>query len=227
MIQAQWQTWIVTSLIMSIVVFGISFGLSMVVAAMQAGATIGTGPNETPNLALLVPALIVRFLTTIVQTTIQMCFTVGIAYMGIRQSKGESIAVDDLFKGFKNFGSVLVVAMLVSFINLLGFCCCIIPGVYLTGLTALAAVIAGFQGIGPIDAIQESMAALKPHAWAMFGLVLVAGLVSGLGVLACCVGILFTLPISGIVLGLTYDTFYPSTGGNYQPTPGYPPVQGA
>ena len=93
--------------------------------------------------------------------------------------------------------------------TILGYILLIVPGIIVTGLFALAPIACVDQRLGFADSFKWCLDRVKPHLWGMFGLVFLAGIVSGLGFIACCVGILFTAPVYPIVLGLTYDTFQP------------------
>jgi uncharacterized membrane protein len=46
------------------------------------------------------------------------------------------------------------------------------------------------------------------HWWQVFGLIILVGLLNILGVLACCVGVLFTIPIGFAALMYAYETIF-------------------
>lgn len=218
-------TWILTSLVAIIIVGGI-YGLVTALQLVTGIATMGMGRTETgiqtvTDFGGFGLGMVLRILLTLPISILGLCMVAGIARMAIRQSAGETIQMQDLFNGFQNIGSVAVAGVLVSLMTTLGFYCCCIPGIYLQGISAFAVLIASLQNMGPIDAIGESFTVLKPFAWAMAGLMIVAGFVTGIGAIACGVGLLFTFPIYGIVLGLTYDSFFPQGGYGYPGQGGY------
>jgi len=216
MIQAQIATWILTSLVSIIIVGGLYAlisGFEWVTGISRMG--MGTMPDGKPTVTDFGAygfGLLLQLLLGLPATIVGLCMVAGIAKMAIRQSAGEAIQMPDLFNGFQNIGSVAVAGLLVSLMTTLGIYCCCIPGIYLQGISAFSVLIASTQNMGPIDAIGESFSKLKPFAWAMAGLMIVAGFLTGIGVIACGVGLLFTFPIYGIVLGLTYASFFPQGG---------------
>lgn len=59
-------------------------------------------------------------------------------------------------------------------------------------------------------AMKLSRAIVQRHWWSWFGLALLAGLISMLGVLLCCVGMLFTIPIALAALMYGYEDAFGS-----------------
>jgi Membrane domain of glycerophosphoryl diester phosphodiesterase/GYF domain 2 len=57
-------------------------------------------------------------------------------------------------------------------------------------------------------AMQTSWRRVNHHWWQVFGLMIVAGLVGALGVLACCVGVFVTLPVNFASLMFAYETIF-------------------
>ncbi len=143
---------------------------------------------------------------------------VGLFMMGIKQGRGEQVNISDVFLGFRRFGSVVGGSFLCSFLILLGFVCLIIPGFYLAGLLVLVPVLILERNLGPIEAIQECWDKLKPYGFNLFGLMFVLALIQMLGFCACCIGMLFTMPVYAISIGLTYNNFFPRAPMQYMHT---------
>ena len=57
---------------------------------------------------------------------------------------------------------------------------------------------------GPIEAIQGSLAITRGHAGELFVIGLLASLIGFSGLLACCVGVIFTLPLAALILPCSY-----------------------
>jgi uncharacterized membrane protein len=57
-------------------------------------------------------------------------------------------------------------------------------------------------------AMKTSWKMVMMHWWHVFGLVVVAGLVSAAGVLGCCIGVLFTAPIGVAAMMFAYETIF-------------------
>jgi uncharacterized membrane protein len=57
-------------------------------------------------------------------------------------------------------------------------------------------------------AMKTSWKMVTKHWWQAFGLFVLAGLISGIGVLACCIGVLFTAPIGVAAMMFAYETIF-------------------
>ncbi|MCE9596915.1 MAG: hypothetical protein K8S54_03020 [Spirochaetia bacterium] len=67
---------------------------------------------------------------------------------------------------------------------------------YVAGRVLLIYPLIVERGLGTMDAIQKSLELTKPYQWHLMLLGLLAGLVAGAGILACCIGIFFSVPFS-------------------------------
>jgi uncharacterized membrane protein len=89
--------------------------------------------------------------------------------------------------------------------------------VLLICLVPLTYFIVSFQFTVPLiidkgmdfgTAIKTSWKMVHKHWWTVFGLVVVVGLVTVAGGLACCIGILFTIPLGAAALMSGYETIF-------------------
>lgn len=148
-------------------------------------------------------------LTSVVPVAIYTALFASMALMGRRASYGEPVGIADLFATLPQLLPLIGVSILVGLITLIGYILCIVPGLIAYALFALATIVCADQKLPVMASLQWCLERVRPHMWPMLGLVIVAGIVAGVGVLLCGVGILITLPIYPIVLGLTYDRFVP------------------
>ena len=58
------------------------------------------------------------------------------------------------------------------------------------------------------SAMGASRRMVSKHWWHVFGLMILIGLLNMVGVLACCVGVLFTIPIGIGALMYAYETIF-------------------
>jgi hypothetical protein len=66
------------------------------------------------------------------------------------------------------------------------------------------------QRLPAVEAMKVTWAAVRPHLLKMVGVYIVASIIAGLGVFACCIGLLFTLPVLNMTLAVVYrDLFIP------------------
>jgi len=57
-------------------------------------------------------------------------------------------------------------------------------------------------------AMKTSWKMVHQHWWQVFGLTVVIGLVSASGILGCCIGVLFTIPIGIASMIIAYETIF-------------------
>jgi uncharacterized membrane protein len=90
---------------------------------------------------------------------------------------------------------------------------CMIPACYLqvSWLFTLPLIIDKGMDFG--KAMKTSWQRVNLHWWQVFGLVVVAWLVSMVGILACCVGVFVTIPIKFAALMFAYETIYSGRKG--------------
>ena len=58
------------------------------------------------------------------------------------------------------------------------------------------------------EAMKTSWRMVMKHWWQVFGLAVLAGLVSLLGIFGCCIGVVFTAPIGLAALMFAYETIF-------------------
>jgi hypothetical protein len=193
-------------------------------------ATAGLG------LLLLIPVLlIVVFLSTAYLLS-------GMYSAAIRQVKGEAISVGDLFSGGDCFLRVLGLIVLVTIAQLAVRIVFSVPGLIIEELAPLgrlassipSIIISGFiffaiplivdRKMGVFEAISASVKATKAQWWMFAIFVFVLGLLSGIGLLGCLVGVLVTAPFYFTTPAVAYrDTFGLPGAQNYEAFPPPPP----
>jgi hypothetical protein len=113
-----------------------------------------------------------------------------------KMDAGQTPDINDLFSGFDKFIPAFLVVLLTGVLIAIGYFLCIVPGLIIAPLLPVSlCVIARGEG-DAIAAIKAGWNALQPNIVmaALTGIIL--SIISSLGVLACGVGILFTLPIA-------------------------------
>jgi hypothetical protein len=172
-------------------------------------------PRQNPNTSIAIATSMtsswILVVIGIFTSFIYNGFFAGIGLMAIESADHGKTQLNTLFKGFRNLPGLVVASILSALCIYAGMLLCVVPGFYVVGVLAFSTYLTVFEGLGGVEALRRSFTLLKPHAWGMFGVVLVAGLVSGIGALVCGFGIIFTLPIFPIVIALHYrdarDTF--------------------
>ena len=109
------------------------------------------------------------------------------------------------------FGPVFFLAIVLAVV---GMC----VSWYLSTCWIFALPLAADKAMGYGQAMRLSRQIVRKHWWATFGFVLVAGLIGVAGIVACFVGIIFTMPITvGMIMYLykrNFDDLTPTPGSN-------------
>jgi uncharacterized membrane protein len=84
----------------------------------------------------------------------------------------------------------------------------IIPLIYLTVCWAFTLPLIMDKRLEFWSAMKLSRQVVRKHWWLMFAFTLVVGLLSGLGVFACLVGLFFTIPLGTAALCYAYETLF-------------------
>lgn len=161
----------------------------------------------------------------------------GLNNFFLKLIRGESQGLGDAFSGFsKNFwrlcgtGVLMMLSLYVWFIpavvtfvasgrfaepgppNFGPFIVLLLLGllvvVYVSVSLVFALPLCVDLELGPVDALRVSWRVVSKKWFSMFGLVLVAGLLSMLGLIACIVGILVTLPIFYAAILYAYEDIF-------------------
>jgi len=162
----------------------------------------------------------------------------GLNLFYIKLIRGETPTVGDAFTGFgKNFwrlcGTMLLMMLLlyvwfipvgvavglmdhnssafwilVSVLGVAG----VVVAAYLAISFAFALALSADLELGPWDSLRVSRRVVSKRWFSIFGLFLVAGLLSMLGVVACIIGVLFTMPILYAVTMQAYEDIFGARG---------------
>ncbi len=208
MIKKNMGVYVVAVLLAGIINQVVSFPFSMISNNLLYGNPLGvqsTRPGEFPpiNWAMLPFAVIL----VLIPGAISQVITIGISLCALEEADTGTTNLNTMFSGFRNFLPVALTTFLYILVVYVGLFLCLVPGIYVGGVFAFAPIISAKEGLGPVEAMKKSYWMLKTNAWAFFGVMLVSILASGLGIIACCVGVLFTAPIMHICLALHYREF--------------------
>lgn len=85
---------------------------------------------------------------------------------------------------------------------------CAIPAIYLTTCWKFSLPLIIDRRLDFWTAMKTSFRQVNKHWWQVFGLAVLIGLVNVAGFMACCVGLLFTMPIGLGALMYAYETIF-------------------
>ncbi len=142
----------------------------------------------------------------------------GLMLYYLKKIRGERARLEDAFSGFTVAFLQLFLGYLVStLLTAVGFAFCLLPGIYLIVAWQFTLVLIIDRRMEFWPAMELSRKVISKHWWNFFGFLIVMVLVDILGVLACCIGVFVTLPLTMIALMYAYEDIFR--------TPAAPPPQ--
>lgn len=203
--KAQMSVWVPIALIALAVNFGVSM-VSNVANQLVIGALESAKADDAVvGIALGLTVLVSMALSVIVQGFV----TAGMFRVACKQVRGEMIAVNDMFQVTDVLGSVIWGSILVGLATFAGALLCIIPGLLVAGRLMFTLPLIADGRLTATRAMQTSWKALEGQSWISAAFVLVVGLVSQIGACACLIGLLFTMPLYYLSIGLLYRDYFP------------------
>lgn len=196
-VKNRWQPFVLAGLVavLSIVIvegifFAVFFSIGMI-----------GGNNSTAAFATLLPVMLVFYVAIFFLVAMMQA---GFSSMAMKVIEGGEVELADFFTPFKTPIPFLIAGLLIALASILGVFACFVGTYIVQGLLMFVYPFMYHRKLSPMDAAKASYEALKPH-WLMATCFwFVASLVGGLGVIACYVGILFTLPITFVAKSLVF-----------------------
>lgn len=123
--------------------------------------------------------------------------------------------LEQIFDGFKNFGTAIATYLLSAVAIIVGFILLIIPGIILAlGLSMSMYIIADDEEIGAYDALKKSWDLMDGFKVKYLGLVLLFVGLSFLCILTLGIGFLFLIPLMQVTMVAFYEDVKRAKAGN-------------
>lgn len=136
----------------------------------------------------------------------------GLFHLNLKLIRGEPARLGDVFAGFRQaFGRLTGTYILSLLLIYLGLAFCLVPGIYLGVAWMFALPLIMDTPLGVWQALELSRKVVTRQWWILFALALLAGLIAAAGIIACCIGILFTAPLMYTILMYAYDDLFGPT----------------
>ena len=129
----------------------------------------------------------------------------GFYLVANRISRGEEVIYPDFFGGFRFWIPTAVISLLTQVLIAIGLIALIIPGIYLAVGYLFAIQMGIFGGLDPWSAMEWSRKLITRNWWRFFGLLLVLVVLNVLGLLLAGIGLLFTVPLTFLVLYVVFE----------------------
>ena len=131
--------------------------------------------------------------------------SVGFFLIIFNKMRGKPINIGDIAKGFDFFLPAVLSGLLISTFTSIGFVFCIVPGFIVAALYLLTPAFILEKKLDFWQAMEASRRTASGHIFELVVFVLLLGVINLLGVLACVVGLLVTVPLSFVAVALAYD----------------------
>jgi hypothetical protein len=154
-------------------------------------------------------------LVSILSAPIYVVLMAGLMKYFLKLIRGEPAAIGDAFSGFgPSIGQLVLLGLVTNLLVLIGYALCIIPGIFLQVAWLFALPLVVDRQMKFWDAMELSRKMVCKHWFIVFAFFIVYGLVVVAGLIACCIGILVTIPIGLGALMYAYETIFsrPQTG---------------
>lgn len=208
---AQWQVWSLMglTLFLPIAILAVVAYVLFFVQIYSAGTT----QKSFEEFLTVFGASIVLFLGLLLAWI--SFIAAGMYRAAFKQLEGQTITYSDVWSGGPWTGTMILTMFLSTLLIAIGAILCYIPGVIVGGLLYLAPPIVVRQNLSAVSAMQKSYE-VTSQDWIMFAIfAFVVNLIAQLGVYACYIGMIFTLPLSYTIAAVAYrDCFEPVTSEN-------------
>ncbi|MBV7564102.1 hypothetical protein [Pseudomonas sp. sia0905] len=200
------EAWQLTKGIKGIIIGGfLIFYVAILVASFVVGAVLGIFSMFSDSLALII---ISQLLTTIIASAVSYPFFAGLNMVGIRRAAGQPVSFNEIFGHFGSLVPLLIAAVLMMLLIYLGMILLLIPGIYLAVAYMLAIPLIVERGLSPWQAMEASRKAITQHWFKVFGLFLLLGLIVSISAIPLGIGLIWTIPLFVMVMGVLYRTIF-------------------
>lgn len=138
---------------------------------------------------------------------------VGIMYVSLRALRNEPYQFGDIFKGFDFFGESAIASLLIFLIALVAtiasILCCFVPLLFVAPFLFYPYAFIIDKKMSGISALQASFELVKKDYGRHLVLCILIILLNLVGLLLCCVGIIFTAAIATVAMAVAYNDLVP------------------
>jgi len=180
--------------------------LALLAISFILGAILGVAglmSEETP-----VSMLTGQLLISIFAAALSYPFLAGLNMVGIRRAADQPVNFNEMFSHFGRLGPLLITAIVMMLLVYAGMLLLLIPGIYLSVAYMLAIPLVVERGLSPWQALEASRKAISQHWFKVFGLFLLLGLIMALSMIPLGLGLIWTLPLFIISMGVLYRTIF-------------------
>ncbi len=147
--------------------------------------------------------VVVQLLENLILAVITYPFFAGIFMMGVNRSVGLPVFAGQVFNCLGYVVPIAIAAMLMIIFNWIGFLLLVLPGIYLTIAYSLVILLIVEKQLGAWEAMETSRKAITKRWFKVAGLFVVMTAIIIISAFSI-IGLLWTLPMSTVMLGVLY-----------------------
>ena len=152
--------------------------------------------------------------SSIITAPMYAVFMGGLFRYYLKLIRGQRAEIGDAFSGFTiAFGQLALLGLVKAILSFIGYLFCIIPGIYLSVAWIFAVPLVIDRQMQFWEAMELSRKLVSRHWFLLFAFVMVMGLVSACGLIACCIGLLVSIPIGWVALMYAYEDVFRHQAG--------------
>lgn len=149
---------------------------------------------------------VMPFLVTVAAAALGMLIEMMLINLALKAHDNvETVQFSDAW-GKLPFWNYIGVKILAAIIIIVGLILLVFPGIIAALMFLFSNYLVVDRGLGPIEALKESMRITKGHRWQLLLLVLAVAGLNILGALALFLGLLVTVPVSILAMAHVYRT---------------------
>ena len=152
--------------------------------------------------------LALSFISQLVVQAISYPLFAGLIMIGIRRAAEQPYSFKLVFAYFNKIVPLAITGILMTIIVTIGFMMLLVPGIYLAVAYGLALPLVVEKDLGPWQALEASRKALSKKWFKVFGLYLVSGLICMVSAIPLGIGLIWTMPMFMILIGVLYRTIF-------------------
>jgi len=192
-------------LLLALILLGINLVWSLISGDFDRFRDAFDSSTNTASVSLGFGGIVMSVIGFVISSFITAFLTKG----GLDESAGKKPSVGDFFQ-IRNFGNVVLAALIVGILTGVGLVLCILPGLAVALFSAFTYYFVIDRQLSALDAIRASWSLVAKNFGAVLGLLVLLFLLNVAGAIVCGLGLFVTIPVSYIAVGYAYRRL---TGG--------------
>ena len=132
----------------------------------------------------------------------------GLFAISLDRVGGGEVHNDRLFQFFPWALRLLFTTVLMTLLLFIGYLLLILPGIYLSVAYLFAMPLLVREQMGIVDALEASRKSITHRWFTVFGLLVALAVINIVGAIPFGIGLIWTIPLSVIAIGLTYQKIF-------------------